>query len=166
MTRSPFARWVAPAVLVAVALILYLLTLSNVHTFDALSYIRDVDGHTGFFFHPHHLLYSPTGWLFWQARRLFGYRGNSELALKVLNSLAGVVCACGLYCLTLRLTGRLAAAITAAGLLLFNYATWYYSVEVEVYMLALIWLLLALALLVELVTAPRRRADHWSGDRA
>ncbi len=155
MTRSLFARWVAPVVLVAVALALYLLTLSNVHTFDALSYIRDVDGHTGFFFHPHHLLYSPTGWLFWQSWRLFGYRGSSELALKILNSLAGVVCAFGLYRLTLRLTGRVLAALTAAGLLLFNYATWYYSVEVEVYMLALIWLLLALALLIELVTAPR-----------
>src|SRR5688500_6200420 len=116
MTRSVFARWIAPAVLVAVALALYLTTLSHVHTFDALSYIRDVDGRTGFFFHPHHLLYSPTGWLFWQGWRLLGYGGNSELPLKVLNSLATAGCAVVVYQLALRLTRQPAAAAAASGL--------------------------------------------------
>ena len=60
MKQTVFARWLAPGILAGVALTLYLLTLSDVHTFDALSYIRDVDDRAGFFFHPHHLLYSPT----------------------------------------------------------------------------------------------------------
>src|SRR5215210_5296526 len=115
MTRSLFARWLAPALLFAVTLTIYLLTLSDVHTFDALSYIRDIDGRTGFFFHPHHLLYSPTGWLFWQSWRLAGYRGNSELALKVMNALTGAGCGFGLYRLTYHLTGQIAPALAAAG---------------------------------------------------
>jgi 4-amino-4-deoxy-L-arabinose transferase-like glycosyltransferase len=163
MTRSFFERWLAPAVLAVTALTLYLLTLSNVHTYDALSYIRDVDGRTGFFFHPHHLLYSPTGWLFWQGWRLVGYTGNSELPLKVLNALAGACCGFGFYRLTLHLTKQAAPAAVAAGLLMFNFATWYFSAEVEVYLLALIWLVLALYLLIELVTDPRHRTAPLLG---
>jgi hypothetical protein len=150
-------RWALPSALAILALAVFLPTLSDVHTFDALSYIRDVDQRAGFFFHPHHLLYSPTGWLFWQSWRLFGYDGGSELSLKVLNSLVSAACGFGLYRLTLRLTGSWWAALTAAGMLLFNYGVWYFSVEVEVYILALVWLLAALALLIELVTQPRGR---------
>ncbi|HEX6287682.1 MAG TPA: glycosyltransferase family 39 protein [Herpetosiphonaceae bacterium] len=160
---QPITRWALPSALALLALAVYLPTLSDVHTFDALSYIRDVDQRAGFFFHPHHLLYSPTGWLFWQGWRLFGYGGGSELALKVLNSLVGAACGFGLYRLTLRLTGVWWAALTAAGLLLFNYGVWYFSVEVEVYLLALVWLLAALALLIELVTQPRRRTAPLLG---
>jgi hypothetical protein len=163
MTRMVLARWVAPAILAGVALLFYLLTLSDVHTFDALSYIRDVDGRTGFFFHPHHLLYSPTGWLFWQSWRLFGYDGNSELPLKVLNAITGAGCGFALYRLVWRLTRHLPAAIVATGIFLFSYATWYFAGEVEVYLLALVWLLLALYLLIELVTAPRRRTAPLLG---
>lgn len=156
-------RWLIPLALVALALPLYLTTLSDVHTFDALSYIRDVDQRAGFFFHPHHLLYSPTGWLFWQGWRLFGYGGGSELALKVLNSLVGAACGFGLYRMVLRLTDRWWAALLAAGLLLFNYGAWYFSVEVEVYLLALVWVLIALALLIELITTPRARTAPLLG---
>jgi len=163
MTRTVFARWVAPAILTGLALLLYLVTLSDVHTFDALSYIRDVDGRTGFFFHPHHLLYSPTGWLFWQSWRAVGYDGNSELALKVLNALIGAGCGFALYQLVWRLTTHVPAALATAGIFLFSYATWYFAVEVEVYLLALVWLILALYLLVEMVTAPRARTAPLLG---
>jgi hypothetical protein len=113
-TPSWIVRWLVPLALGALALALYLTTLSDVHTFDALSYIRDVDQRAGFFFHPHHLLYSPTGWLFWQSWRLLGYGGGSELALKALNSLAGAACGVGLYRLTLRLAGGSALRVPAA----------------------------------------------------
>jgi hypothetical protein len=156
-------RWALPLALVLLALAVFLLTLSDVHTFDALSYIRDVDQRAGFFFHPHHLLYSPTGWLFWQSWRLAGYDGGSELSLKVLNSVLGAACGFGLYRLVLRLTNSWWAALTAAGLLLFNYGVWYFSVEVEVYILALVWLLAVLALLIELVTQPRSRTAPLLG---
>lgn len=162
-SSNRITRWAVPLALALLALAVFLPTLSDVHTFDALSYIRDVDQRAGFFFHPHHLLYSPTGWLFWQLWRVFGYTGGSELALKVLNSLVGAACGFGLYRLTLRISGSWWAALTAAGLLLFNYGVWYFSVEVEVYMLALVWLLAALALLIELVTQPRGRTAPLLG---
>jgi len=156
-------RWLLPLALYGVALACYLTTLSDVHTFDALSYIRDVDQRAGFFFHPHHLLYSPTGWVFWQLWRLVGYAGTSELALKVLNSLAAAGCGFGLYRLVLGITGRWWAAFMAAGVLLFNYGVWYFGVEVEVYHLALVWLLACLALMIELVTQPRTRTAPLLG---
>ena len=160
---SLVARWLVSLGLASAALALYLLTLSDVHTFDALSYIRDVDQRAGFFFHPHHLLYSPTGWLFWQSWRVFGYGGGSELALKVLNSLVGAACGFGLYQLVWQLTHRWWAAFVASGLLLFNYGAWYFSVEVEVYLLALIWLIFVLVLLLELMRGPRRRTAPLLG---
>ncbi len=149
------ASWLPPLTLATLALTLYLSTRSQVHTFDALSYIRDVDQSAGFFFHPHHLLYNPSGWLFWQFWRRAGYTGNAEVPLQVLNSLAGILCGIGLYRLVLRLTQCWWAALAAAGLLVFNYTVWYFSVEVEVYLLALIWLLLTLALLITLLYHPR-----------
>ncbi|MFP4440380.1 MAG: hypothetical protein ACLFVO_24355 [Chloroflexaceae bacterium] len=153
--RSWLTHAIVPLALAGLALALYLTTRTQVHTFDALSYIRDVDERSGFFFHPHHLLYSPTGWLFWQGWRWLGYVGNSEVPLQVLNSLVGVGCGVGLYALLLRLTQRWWAAATAAGLLLANFGMWYFSVEVEVYTLALAWLLATLALLIQQVYAPQ-----------
>src|SRR5690349_19570194 len=94
--RAGASSWLPPLALVALALALYLATRSQVHTFDALSYIRDVDQRAGFFFHPHHLLYSPTGWLFWQLWRRLGYTGDAELPLQVLNNLAGALCIAGM----------------------------------------------------------------------
>lgn len=151
------APWLPSLALAALALALYLATRSQVHTFDALSYIRDVDQRAGFFFHPHHLLYSPSGWLFWRMWRALGYAGDAELPLEALNSVAGAVCGAGMYGIVLRLTQRWQAALVAAGLLVFNYGFWYFSVEVEVYLLALLWLLPTLALLIALLRRPDPR---------
>lgn len=156
-------RWLLPGCLAAAVFALYCLTLSGVHTYDALTYINDVNGRTGLFFHPHHLLYSPTGWLLWQAARLVGYSGNAERVLQLMNALAGVTCGWGLYRLTLHLTGQMVPALVAASLVWFNFATWYFSVEVEVYLVALVWLVATLWLLVELVTTPRPRTPFLLG---
>lgn len=156
-------RWIVPALLIGLVLTLYLSTLSAVHTYDALTYLRDIEQQSDFFLHPHHLLYSPTGWLFWQSWRLWGYAGTSELPLEVLNTLAAIACGLGLYSLTLRLTRSLGAALIASGIFFCSYANWYFAVEVEVYMLALVWQVAALMLLVELVTMPRPRTAPCLG---
>ena len=156
-------QWLVPCGLALLTFALYLTTRSQVHTLDALTYIRNVDGRAELFFHPNHLLYSPTGWLFWQTWRLLGYRQMSEVPLQVLNMLAGAGCGFLLYRLVLDVTGRWWAALGAAGLLLFNFATWYFAVEVEVYLLALIWLVLCLALLVEAAQRPRWRTAPFLG---
>ncbi len=65
----------------------------------------------------------------------------------------------------MRLTRQATAALIAAGIFLFSYATWYFSAEVEVYVLALVWRLLALALMIELVTHPRPRTAPLLGHR-
>lgn len=161
--RVLLGGWLIPALLSGLVLALYLTTLSDVHTFDALTYLRDVEHRSDFFLHPHHLLYSPTGWLFWQSWRLFGYQGRSELPLQVLNVLVATACGLGLYHLTLRLTRSVLAALISAGIFFFSYANWYFAVEVEVYLLALAWQLLALALLIELVTRPRPRTAPCLG---
>jgi hypothetical protein len=55
--------------LAAAFCMLYLLTLTDVHTYDALSYILDVDRKPWpELFHPHHLAYGPFGALIPWAR--------------------------------------------------------------------------------------------------
>ena len=52
----------APIALFAGTLLLYLATLTQVHTFDALSYVTSVERKPWTeVFHPHHLAYGPLG---------------------------------------------------------------------------------------------------------
>ncbi len=144
------------------SLVIFWLTRSGVHTFDGLSYIRDVNAQSSepvaFFFHPHHLLYSPTGWLMWRLWWLLGYGGDAALPLQALNSVVAAGCGVVLGSLVRRVTGRAWAGLLSAGLLLFNYGVWLFAVEVEVYIWSLWWLVLALWAAERLMRRPSTRA--------
>lgn len=69
-------RLIAAAIFVGL-LSLYLLTLTQVHTFDALSYITSVERKPWTeLFHPHHLAYGPFGSLALTLSRALGYDGG------------------------------------------------------------------------------------------
>jgi len=89
-TATPLARlragWaVAPQLLLFVlTLLLYLATLTQVHTFDALSYVTSVERKPWTeVFHPHHLAYGPLGALAHRVlvrrdvERIFDYRAQA-----------------------------------------------------------------------------------------
>lgn len=149
-------RLIAPAIFLC-ALALYLLTLTQVHTFDALSYILDVDRKPWpELFHPHHLAYGPLGALIRSAALTFGWQGSAELLLQSANALAG---AAGVA-LFAALVGRWATAgswpLAPLGALLLGgaYAYWYYAVEVEVYTIAALFLIVGLGLMLRLIERP------------
>lgn len=127
------------AVFVGVA-ILYLSTLTQVHTFDALSYILDVQRKPwSELFHPHHLAYGPLG-----ALATWFTGGDAALAMQRLNALAGAGGSALLSAIAYRRWQRVDLAIIAALALSGAYAYWYYAVEVEVYTVAacfLLWIL-------------------------
>ncbi|MCS6880491.1 MAG: DUF2723 domain-containing protein [Oscillochloridaceae bacterium] len=141
-----------PALLFAA---LYLLTLTRVHTFDALSYILDVDRKPWReLFHPHHLAYGPLGAAIRQVALYLGWEGSAEWLLQATNAVAGGL-GVGLFAALLaRLTGRWQAAAPGALLLGASYAYWYYAVEVEVYTIAALFLIAALWLMLELARRP------------
>jgi len=135
--------------------IIYLLTLTEVHTFDALSYIFDVTRKPWQeIFHPHHLAYGPVGAL---ATWLAG-GGDAAQAMQRVNAVAGGagVALCGAS------AGRrwhrsdltLLSMVALGG----SYAFWYYAVEVEVYTLATFFLIGV----IWMVDNPAPRTVRWA----
>ncbi len=142
----------------ALCVVLYLLTLTDVHTYDALSYILDVDRKPWpELFHPHHLAYGPLGALIRAAAAAIGWQGSAEKLLQAANAVAGAL-GVGLFgAVAARAAGSLRAGALAALLLGASYAYWYYAVEVEVYTIAAVFLVAALGLMLALAARPSAR---------
>ncbi|MGQ9892210.1 MAG: glycosyltransferase family 39 protein [Roseiflexus sp.] len=132
------------------ALLLYLSTLTRVHTFDALSYVTSVERKPWTeLFHPHHLAYGPLGALMLTLGRALGYDGGAALPMQLVNVFAGALGVALFYATTRAATGRTDAALPAALLLGGSYAFWYYAVEIEVYTVATLFLIICLALIIQ-----------------
>lgn len=115
---------------------LFWVTRTDVHTFDALSYILDVMRKPwDELFHPHHLAYGPFGSLM---GRVLG--GSVEHALQHANAIAGGLGAGVLTAIVLRRYQRIDLAILACLAMSVSYAYWYYAIEVEVYTVAALFL--------------------------
>ena len=128
---------IIPASMALSIIIVYWLTRTDVHTFDALSYILDVMRKPwNELFHPHHLAYGPFGSLMVS---LLG--GTAEHALQHANAIAGGLGAGVLTAIVLRRYQRIDLAILAGFALSGSYAYWYYAIEVEVYTVAALFLL-------------------------
>ncbi|NJP06293.1 MAG: DUF2723 domain-containing protein [Chloroflexaceae bacterium] len=146
---------VLPLLVAGLSLCCFLLTLTRAHTFDALSYVFDVDRKPwAELFHPHHLAYGPLGAFIRSLVQIMGWQGSVLLPLQIVNALAGAtgVLLCGL--LVQQLTRRVDLALCAAVLLWGSYAYWYYAVEVEVYTIAACFLMLCLWLIVCFLQRP------------
>ena len=136
---------------------IYLLTLSDVHTYDALSYILDVEQKPWReLFHPHHLAYGPLGALVDRSAAMLSWQGGAERPLQVTNALAGALGVALFAALVARQVEahRFRAALLAALLLGSSYAYWYYAVEVEVYTIAAVLLIGALGLMGAIARNP------------
>src|SRR5215213_4625058 len=153
-TRARFwidRRVVVPVTLFFLTFAIYLITLTQVHTFDALSYVTSVERKPWTeVFHPHHLAYGPLGVLAFHAGRTIGYTGGAALPMQVLNALAGALGVALFYTIVRRVTRRDDLALTSALLLGGGYAYWYYAIEIEVYTVATLFLIICL----NIVTRP------------
>jgi hypothetical protein len=161
MSASPHATvtttrarpWINPRAAAPVALFLltfaiYLATLTQVHTFDALSYVTSVERKPWTeVFHPHHLAYGPLGVLALHAGHALGYTGGAALPMQVVNALAGALGVALFYLIVRRVTQRDDLAGLGALLLGGGYAYWYYAVEIEVYTVATLFLIVCLDIL-------------------
>lgn len=150
-------RVAAPITLFCLTFALYLATLTQVHTFDALSYVTSVERKPWTeIFHPHHLAYGPLGKLALLVGQALGL-GGAALPMQTVNALAGALGTTYLAVLVQRVTRRGDLALTAAVLLGSAYAYWYYAVEIEVYTVATLFLLVCLDLLLRLLVRPTLR---------
>lgn len=118
--------------------VIYLTTLTQVHTFDALSYIFDISRKPWQeSFHPHHLAYGPVGvFATWVAQG-----GDAAIVMQQINALAGAAGVALFVAIVGRRWHRHDLSLLASLALGGSYAFWYYAVEVEVYTLAAFFLL-------------------------
>ncbi|RLT33855.1 MAG: DUF2723 domain-containing protein [Chloroflexi bacterium] len=131
-------------------LVVYLSTLTHVHTFDALSYILDVSRKPWQqLFHPHHLAYGPFGAMIASLSQT-----DTATALQLANAVAGSIGSGLLFATVYRRWHRVDVALLAAFSCAFSYAYWYYAVEVEVYTLATLCIIAVLWLAMD--PAPAR----------
>src|SRR5215212_6388650 len=121
---DPCARpWIdrrtgTPVALFLLTFAIYLTTLTQVHTFDALSYVTSVERKPWTeVFHPHHLAYGPLGVLAMHAGRALGYTGGAALPMQIVNALAGALGVALFYVIVRRVTRRNDLALISALLL-------------------------------------------------
>lgn len=138
-----------------VVLWLYLTRLTDTHTYDALSYVSDVEQKPWQeLFHPHHLAYGPMGALLKVLMEALGWDTGMMLPLQVVNAFAGALGVGMFFVLGYDQTRRHDIALAMALLLSTSYAWWYYAVEVEVYTIAAVFLIGCLWFIAKVLTAP------------
>jgi hypothetical protein len=134
---------------------LYYSTRTRVHTFDAVSYMWNVEAKPyAELFHPHHLLYAPLGQAVYRLAQANGYVGHSDAPIQAVNAIAGALGLVFLWRFGARWTRRPWAALGVALMIGTCYAYWLYAAEVEVYTLSTAFLALALWALVLLDDRP------------
>lgn len=152
--------WLAPAAVMAAALLLYLATLSHHYTGDSIGYALTIEaGEPAYLLDPYHPLLHPLGWLFVQLWRLAGWTGRALLPLQVLNALGGALSA-GLMASMAWQLSRSAGTAVAMGMgFAVSGGIWMLSVDAE---FVTIPLAATLLVLWGLLAVPARRRQ-WAG---
>ncbi|MDQ3706259.1 MAG: hypothetical protein M3437_13805 [Chloroflexota bacterium] len=146
-----------PWLIVFAAFVVFMLTATGFHTYDGISYIRDMGKPLAALFLPHHLIYEPSVLLMLNLWRAFGYTGYADLPGSMFSSIAG---ACGLglfFGMARHCSGSRLVALVATLMLGLSYGYWFYSVEVDIYVQPLFFLLATAALYLHALrsTVPR-----------
>jgi len=140
-TSGKITAWV----IFMASFILYLLTTSQIHTYDGLQYALSVESERlPQLFHPHHLLYNVLSYLLWKPLTL----GFADLRSVVVMGFISALSAAGGLALMWRFWRRssVPALPSLAGIawLGLSYGYWSYAAEVEVYLPACFFMALAL----------------------
>jgi hypothetical protein len=136
----------------------YLLTLANNHTEaeDGLRYLNDIrSGDPSAISFPYHLSYGWLGWLTYHVALAFGYGGGPLLPVQVSLSVFPGALGIAVLWILVRIVGfNRTEATVGCGLLAFSYGYWWYSVEVEVYILSTLLLICSLLFAYRGATQP------------
>jgi len=119
-------------------------TMSPAH--DSMCYLRMIE--RGEFFHEHHLLYNAAAWLWMEFWQLLVPSLGAITLISWLNGLFGALTLSVFALLLVRRAGigRTPAAV-ATLLPAFSFGIWFYSITIEVYIIALFFVLAAMYVL-------------------
>jgi 4-amino-4-deoxy-L-arabinose transferase-like glycosyltransferase len=150
-----------PLILAGVSFLVFLVTRAGFHTFDGIAYVRDMGKPLSALVLPHHLIYEPTVLGFYRVWQALGWTGEADAPAQMLSSLAGAGGLAIFYKLAWEWTRSRLPSLIATLMLALTYGYWFYSVEVDIYLPPLFFLLLAAWLLSKFVqdgqSSPNRR---------
>lgn len=149
--------WNIPAALFLGVAVWYVLTMP--HNFsaahDSMEYLTEIE--SGFFFHPHHLLYNAVAALWLAVIRMVPGAPMPATAIQLLNILFGAGSVVMVYLLFRRRFGIPDPPATLLALLpASSFGLWFYSSTIEVYIIPLFFLLGSLYL----ITIPSISRGH------
>ena len=113
--------------------------------------------------HPRHLLYEPLGYLFCRAAGALGLHFRTIFLLQFLNVLFGVLSLALFHRIAFRLSSDRWLAAAATLMLAFSFGFWIFSIEAEVYVSGVCFLLLAFRSLLHRADSPSRPSS-WITD--
>ncbi len=117
---------------VALALFYFLLRSRN-HPIDSVLYALAVEVKDAYpFFHWHHLLYAPLGWLILSGAGALGHAVNAFTVLAAFSAASAAAAAAFLYLALRRLGTNIGSALLAAAAASLSAAWWYFAGEAEV----------------------------------
>lgn len=110
--------------------------------------IEDEDSRSFYFFHPHHLLYAPAGYILYEAAALIGFTLRAVTVLQIISGVMGALGVSIFFLLLRKLRVRQRIALTSSLFLAFSYGYWYHSINVKSTIPALTLLIISLYFLV------------------
>ncbi|HKP53848.1 MAG TPA: glycosyltransferase family 39 protein [Chloroflexia bacterium] len=132
-----------PLAFAGVSFVIYLITRAGFHTFDGIAYIRDIGKPLSALVLPHHLIYEPTVLGFNRVWQAFGWTGEADAPAQMISSLAGAGGLALFYKLAWEWSHTRILSLIATLALALTYGYWFYSVEVDIYLPPLFFMLLA-----------------------
>lgn len=113
------------------------------------------------FFHPHHLLYNPLGYLLHQLLTLVRPGLSPMISFRLLDTIAGLAGVAVFHQLARGLWRReWVAALTAAGFA-FSWGYWSHCINVEVYPVSVFFLVLGFSIAVRTIRDPAAGSRVW-----
>jgi hypothetical protein len=142
---------------VAIPFFFYLVFPNQNFGWDASEYILRIDaGTANSLFHPHHLIYNAIGFGTLQMLKLLGLSINTAHLMQILNSIATAATLSIFYIVLLRFSTRTIIAAVFTLMFGFTNAVWEYTVEVEVYVVGLLFLTASLMLITKYLNKDTR----------
>lgn len=136
---------------------LYLALPNRNYGWDAVEYIQRINSGTlGSLFHPHHLLYNAIGHISLQGLNAIGINVATPDLMQILNSIVALISLVLFYLVLLMFTRKVLTAAVFTLLLGFTNVIWEYSVEVEVYIFGLVFLIASLLIITRYLSGDKK----------
>ena len=154
MTRNlfdtKFDRFILAFGLGIAVFFIYVAFLSKMYNYDGVACAMAVElGEMKNLFHGNHLIYGFIGYLFHHLIRIFfGYGGTALLSLQILNCLLGSGGIVLFFILMEKISKNMIYAFLWSLFLAFSYSYWLWSMEAQVYLLGMFFILLLVILLL------------------